>query len=146
MVSHFVDHISAVRPAVLFMDSHASHLSSGVLEKASQENIHLVIFPSHTTHLLQPLNVSIYKALKHAFQEQVKKFMVQHPGEKPTRLDFNSFLTPSYLSAFVPSNIINSFMKTGIFPLNSYVISDESLAPSALTKPDPHHNAVVTGE
>jgi hypothetical protein len=45
------------------MDSHASHVTPQILSKASENGIHLVTFPSHTTHLLQSLDVGVYKPL-----------------------------------------------------------------------------------
>lgn len=134
---HFLKHIPAERPSVLFMDSHASHLSPALLSKAAENDIHLVTFPSHTTHLLQPLDVSVYKSLKSAFREEIYKFMKQNPQERPGRMDFNGLMTPAYLKSFSPSNIIGGFKKTGIFPFNIGVIPDSALAPSETTEEMP---------
>jgi len=45
------------------MDSHVSHITPEILSKTSDNGIHLVTFPSYTTHLLQPLDVGVYRPL-----------------------------------------------------------------------------------
>ena len=51
-------------PVVLFFDGHHSHLSIELLEQAKTWNIHLVCFPAHTSHLLQPMDVGVYGTMK----------------------------------------------------------------------------------
>jgi len=64
----FVPNCGRERPVLLVMDNHDSHISVPVIEKAQAEDIVLVGLPSHTTHLLQPLDVKVYNVainLKH---------------------------------------------------------------------------------
>ncbi|XP_065639898.1 uncharacterized protein LOC136072595 [Hydra vulgaris] len=59
----FMDFIPSERPVILFMDSHASHINMDVILLAKENEIYLFTFPAHTSHLLQPLDVGIYKPL-----------------------------------------------------------------------------------
>ncbi|KAE9523095.1 hypothetical protein AGLY_016501 [Aphis glycines] len=59
----FIDSIPSARPMILFMDSHASHINMDVITLARENQIYLFTFPAHTSHLLQPLNVGVYKPL-----------------------------------------------------------------------------------
>ena len=42
-----------------------------------------MVFPSHTTHLLQHLDVGIWRPLKAALKDQLNKFMTEYPEETP---------------------------------------------------------------
>ncbi|KAJ8890718.1 hypothetical protein PR048_010227 [Dryococelus australis] len=48
---------------------HASHLSPQILKLAAKNEVHIGTFPSHNTHLLQPLDVGLYKPLKNNWKE-----------------------------------------------------------------------------
>jgi hypothetical protein len=61
---HFIECIPPHAPVILFMDSHASHMTPEILSLALVNDIHLVTLPVHTTHLLQPLDVGVYRPLK----------------------------------------------------------------------------------
>ncbi|KAJ4428488.1 hypothetical protein ANN_24525 [Periplaneta americana] len=97
-------------------------------------DVHIVTFPSHTTHLLQPLNVRVYRSLKEAWRKELSKLMVQNPGEKPDKYNFNAFLAVAYHEAFQATTVNNSFSKTGIFPLNRSKVSDEDITLSFVTE------------
>ncbi|CAK1588494.1 unnamed protein product [Parnassius mnemosyne] len=133
---HFEAHIPPARPVLLIMDSHSTHVSQDVIDFATKNGIHLFTFPSHTSHLLQPLDVSVYKSLKNAWAKVLNDYKLQHPTSAPTRLDFCRLLTPAYEHAFQPSIIMNGFRKTGIAPFDRNAISDESIAPSLMQPSD----------
>ena len=51
---------------LLIIDGHGSHISLNVIDTARENNM-LYCLPPHTTHILQPLDVSVYKPLKNHF-------------------------------------------------------------------------------
>lgn len=129
----FNDNIPPVRPVLLIMDSHASHITPRVLAYAKSHQIILFTMPAHTSHLLQPLDVGVFKSLKTVWRAELQDYKVKNPSKVPTRLDFHTFLTPVYEKCFTPSNIRSGFRKAGIFPLNKEVICPEAIAPSTLS-------------
>ncbi|CAK1586867.1 unnamed protein product [Parnassius mnemosyne] len=134
----FSKNIPPARPVLLIMDSHASHVSPNVLAYAQSNNIILFTMPAHTSHILQPLDVGVFRPLKAAWRAELQKHKTQHPSSVPTRFDFHKFLTPAYERSFTPSNIKAGFEKTGIYPLNRTTVRPEAIAPSRLTdKPFP---------
>ena len=56
-------------PVVLFFDGHHSHISLKLIEVVRSNNIHLVCFPPHVTHLIQPLNVSVFGPVKNQWRK-----------------------------------------------------------------------------
>jgi hypothetical protein len=112
-----------LRSVALFMDSHVSHITPEILSKTSDNGIHLVTFPSYTTHLLQPLDVGVYKPLKEGWRREVETFLTEHPGAKPDHYDFNELLRSAYHGAFQSATACNSSAKTVLFPFNRAAIS-----------------------
>jgi hypothetical protein len=86
---HFIEYIPPHRPVVVFMDAHDSHITPEILSKLSDNSLYLVTFSSHTIHLLQPLDVGVYRPLKKCWKKEVEKFLTEHPGAKSDCYDFN---------------------------------------------------------
>jgi len=62
-------------------------------------------FPAHTSHLLQPLNVGIYKPLKLNWATSLNNYMRKNPGDKPNRTKFYTILNPAFIKSFSKKNI-----------------------------------------
>ncbi|GBM06966.1 hypothetical protein AVEN_192783-1 [Araneus ventricosus] len=56
---------SIEKPAVIFIDNHKSRLGIEVIDEAHENGLSIITYPPHTSHKLQPLDVSVafYKAL-----------------------------------------------------------------------------------
>lgn len=121
------------RPVVLLMDSHSSHITPAVIELAKQNHIFLMTFPAHTSHLLQPLDVGVYRSLKAHWSQQLNQRILTQPHDKPGRSNFHELFNPAFLASFTPANIINAFKKAGACPLNYDAIPSEAVAPSKIT-------------
>lgn len=96
----FIDTIPNARPVILFMDSHASHINLDVITLAKENQIYLFTFPAHTSHLLQPLDVGVYKPLKSNWATSLNDYMRENPGDKPNRTTFHSILNPAFIKSF----------------------------------------------
>ena len=64
MVEFFLKSIPPARPVILIQDGHTSHVSIQLIELARANNVHILCLPAHTTHLLQPLDVGVFKSFK----------------------------------------------------------------------------------
>ncbi|KAL3281960.1 hypothetical protein HHI36_005163 [Cryptolaemus montrouzieri] len=103
------------KPVDLFMESHRSHLAHEVLQFASDEQIHIVNYLPHLTHLLQSLDVGIFRPLTQKWREELDQFQVDGPGEKPTRYNFMTMLSRAYTAALDSRAMVrNVFRKTDI--------------------------------
>jgi hypothetical protein len=97
---HFIERIPYHRPVFVFMDSHGSHITPEILSKVSDNGVHLATFPSHTTHLLQPLDAGMYRPLKKGWKREVEKLLTEYSGATPDCCDFNRLLVSAYRGAF----------------------------------------------
>ncbi|KAJ8877606.1 hypothetical protein PR048_022061 [Dryococelus australis] len=132
--NNFIVSIPPARPVILLMNSHASHVSEGVINLAKASEVFILTFPSHTIHLLQLLNVGVYRPFKQAWGKSLSNHTTQSPGQKPKRSDFHRLMKPAFYSAFSPETIISSFRKTGIYPFNPSALTDDAISTSKLTE------------
>ena len=53
---------------LLILHGHKSHFSLEVVEKARRKGVNMITLPSHTSHELQPLDVSCFGPFKTYFK------------------------------------------------------------------------------
>lgn len=63
-------------PVLLLLDNHSSHISLSIFDYCKEHGIILLTIPPHTSHKLQPLDVSFYGPLKSAFNKQCDYHLV----------------------------------------------------------------------
>jgi hypothetical protein len=54
---------------LLFLDGYGSHVTLEVIEQVKDFGLDMITLPSHTSHSLQPLNVSCFKPFKTPFRK-----------------------------------------------------------------------------
>jgi hypothetical protein len=131
------------QPTLLLADGHVSHTNNLRLIEKARENVTLLIFPSHYTHKLQPLDVAVFKSLKWNYDNEVMTWLRAHPGRAVCECDI------AYGKAATVANAASGFEKTGIIPFNSELFSDDDFLASAVTDVDQLTrvpSALVTGE
>lgn len=116
---HFVRHVrcSKEKPAVLFLDNHESHISLEVINKARDSGVFLITFPPHSSHRLQPLDVSVYGPLKTRYNQTCAEYMTSNAGKPITIYNIAELSAKAYIEAFNKANLIKGFEKTGIWSL-----------------------------
>jgi hypothetical protein len=62
------------------MDGHGSHITANVIAFCIEHAIDLLILPPHTSHVLQPLDVSMFSPLKHALAAETDLALRLDPG------------------------------------------------------------------
>ena len=105
----FLKQIPPVRPVLLLQDGHASHISIELIELAKENDIHLLCLPSHTTHILQPLDVGVFKSFKCNFSKACSKYLGKHPGVVVTPDTLASLVAEASLTSFTAVNIMGGF-------------------------------------
>jgi hypothetical protein len=56
---------------LLILDGHGSHVTLEFIEYCHQNKILLLVFPPHSTHTLQPLDVVMFKSLSSGYSTQL---------------------------------------------------------------------------
>ena len=82
-------------PIILLYDGHSTHFSDKINKLASVHNVVILRFPSHSTHLLQPLDVSFFGPFKNILAQILRnKLTGDLSGDKNTldRVNFAGIL------------------------------------------------------
>ncbi len=106
---------------VLIMDGHGSHLSDHFKFYAFKNRIIPFLLPSHSTHLLQPLDVGVFSAMKQHHQNALYD-SIRYGDYTFDRTDFLAAFQEIHNSTMKKGTIIGSFIKTGLFPLDPEVV------------------------
>ncbi len=122
------------RPQILIMNSHSSHETLGLLERAKQENIHILALPPHTTHHLQPLDESVCGPLKRSYNNMAcTQYMSKDPYRIVNKAAWLGLFNEAYEAGVTTRNITIGFRACGIFPLNANALSQDLFLPSTVT-------------
>ncbi|CUA69981.1 hypothetical protein RSOLAG22IIIB_08826 [Rhizoctonia solani] len=120
------------RTRLLLVDGHVSHYTLELLNYAREHNIVLACYPSHTTHVLQGLDVACFARLKQLYSRYAKQ-RENTQGFKVTKSTFLVPFSKAYSETFTPETIRSAFSSTGIHPFNRNIVSAETMAPSLPT-------------
>jgi hypothetical protein len=56
---------------LLILDGHGSHKTTDFMYLCFHHDIHLLYFPPHTSHMLQPLDLSVFSSLKRTYPKEL---------------------------------------------------------------------------
>ena len=60
----FLKCIPPERPVLLLVDGHKAHVTAELIETATANKVLVFCLPAHSSHLLQPLDLSLFEPLK----------------------------------------------------------------------------------
>src|SRR4051794_9493839 len=120
---------AAGHTCVLLLDGHSSHYTLPLLDYAQANNIIILGYPPHCTHVLQGLDVVCFAKMKHEFRCEIHKFEDLHM-KGVTKADFAAVFGNAFLRAFTPETVKAAFKATGVHSFNPDAITEKKLAPS----------------
>jgi len=108
--------IDRTKRHLFICDGHVTNLTIELLKKAQENNVDILAFPSHSTTLLQPLDVLPFQQLKKAWKQAVHEFVQTH--DRISKGDFLQLIRGPLHHAHNPGYIEKAFLQTGIHPLD----------------------------
>jgi hypothetical protein len=128
---------------LLILDGHESHHSDEFEEFCKEHNIVTLCMPPHSSHLLQPLDVSCFSPLKKAYGRQIEDLMRQQITHI-TKEDFIPAFRAAFEVSLTESNIQGGFRGAGLVPFDpERVISTLDLK---LRTPTPQNSCPGTAQ
>jgi DDE superfamily endonuclease len=125
------------RPLLLIFDGHMTHISLAVLELAIANEVHILCLPAHCSHLLQPLDVGVFKSAKDEWRKILKEWYKDSRMKSIDKGQFSKLLAKLY-NRMKPHHATSGFSKCGVFPFDPNAIADDKLAPAAtFDRPEP---------
>jgi hypothetical protein len=103
---------------LLILDGHGSHLTPQFDRICAENDIIPLCMPSHSSHILQPLDVGCFAVLKRAYSRFVSD-LTRVGYNHIDKFDFLDDYQRARLEAFQSNIIQNSFVATGLNPVNA---------------------------
>ncbi len=119
-------------PILLVVDGHGSHVTKEMAKAGLAHNVHLFCLPPHTTHKLQPLDVGCFGLLTRKWLERCEA-VIEATRENILKGDFVREYMNVRKSTMTQEIITAAWKKTGLFPFNAAIFSDDNFAPSNIT-------------
>ncbi|GFS25420.1 tigger transposable element-derived protein 6-like protein [Elysia marginata] len=114
----FISHTKDLeKPVILFVDGHASHISMAIHNVCRNAGIFYYLLPSHASHILQPLDLVHYKALKAAWASSVRKFKQIHGREvRKENFAYIYVFKDAWQASYAKEKVVKSFEASGLSP------------------------------
>jgi hypothetical protein len=108
---------------LLILDGHGSHLTRDFINYCDPHKIPLAIYPPHSTHTLQPLDVVMFSPLAKAYSQELNRQLHQSQGLLVVkRRDFFLVFWAAWSYTMRSELILQSFRATGVWPMDAEVI------------------------
>jgi len=113
---------------LLIMDGHGSHITANVIRYCMEHGIDLLILPPHTSHMLQPLDVTVFSPLKRALATETDAASRLDCGRVP-RVEWTQIYIRAREKALTRANIVSGWKTTGLQPLSPIMVLDKLATP-----------------
>ncbi len=108
-----------------------------------EHRIHIAVYPSHSTHRLQPLDVSLFNPLASYYSTNLSNFIASTHGYIPVgKREFFGLFWPAFQKAFSKKNIDSAWKKAGIWPWNPEAVLN-SIKPDNLNIEQNEHSTLL---
>jgi hypothetical protein len=108
---------------LLIVDGHGSHVTREFIDYCDTKKILLAVFPPHSTHTLQPLDVVMFSPLSKHYTQELNRHLHRSQGLISVKKgDFFPMFWSAWGSTMRPELILKSFQATGVWPMDAEVI------------------------
>ena len=106
----------------MIVDSHDTHEISGLtFKKAIAEKVEIFSLPGHTTHYLQPLDRTIFKPCKTAY-DRICSEHLKDIDNVVSKVTWPGLFQHAFEEAMIPPNALSGFAATGLYPWSTLAI------------------------
>ncbi|XP_018308648.1 uncharacterized protein [Mycetomoellerius zeteki] len=132
---HFFRYVgpSKEKLVLLLLDNHESHLSIEALDYLKENGIIVLSFPHRCSHMLQPLDRSVYGPLKKYVNTACDNWLARNPGKSLSMYHIPEIVKTALPLATTSENIQAGFRASGISPLNENIFLDTEFLGSHVT-------------
>jgi len=133
-VGHFLKFAIKERPLLLVMDGHESHLDPELVRAAQREGVILFCLPIHTSHILKPLDVSFFRALKADVSGVTGDLSAVSQSFLVSKKEYSRVLRDSFQRVENRRLVVAGFRRCGLYPLDPMTIDCSRVMPSGLRR------------
>lgn len=108
---------------LLILDGHGSHVTMDFIKYCDDNKILLAVYPPHSTHTLQPLDVCMFSPLAAAYRDELVSFIERAQClSSITKRDFFNLFHAARTRSFRETTVLKAFEATGLSPFKPDVI------------------------
>lgn len=126
-------------PVILYVDGRSSHLTLPLSKFCFDKQIELISVYPDATHLMQPLDVALFKPLEKAYKDSVMDWCQDHNGEPLNKENFGTVLCKALNRLDLKKIMNNGFQVSGLYPFSADAINYTKLLGSTSEEND-HKN------
>ncbi|XP_031329311.1 tigger transposable element-derived protein 6-like [Photinus pyralis] len=123
--------VSKEDPVLLILDNHCTHSGLKSYNFCRENGIVIVSLPPHTSHRLQPLDVTFFSSLKGAYSQECDQYMKSNHFVQNVVTKIAELFAKAYNRITTTEKGIKGFEVTGIFPLNRNIFGEEEFVNTA---------------
>lgn len=103
---------------ILLLDGHDSHIPTDFMYEYEIHNVKLYYLPSHSSHVLQSLDVSVFSLVKHQYRKEINQIAAYDDTGPVKKIRFIEFYDQARKSALTVSNIKYEWFGADLVPFN----------------------------
>ena len=101
---------------LLILDGHGSHETTDFMYLCYHSNIHLLFLPPHTSHVLQPLDLSVFSPLKRSYRKELAFLLPEYISSVTGKQYMIKCYYKARKEALASKNIQSGWRATGLWP------------------------------
>ena len=105
-------------PRLLLCDGHGSHATTEFMYECFQNHVYLIYLPPHTSHILQPLDLSCFSTVKSQYRTQITALSRLNDSSSIKKQQFISFYQNARTKRLTSNTIQSGFRSAGIVPFD----------------------------
>jgi hypothetical protein len=102
-------------PRLLILDGHGSHETLEFIWECYSNNIHLLFLPPHTSHVLLPLDLSIFSPLKHAYRKRLGALALLNDSTPLGKRNFLDYYKLARIDTLIVTNCKMGWLASGLW-------------------------------
>ena len=120
---------------LLLCDNHGSHTTVSFMYQCYMANVQLVYMPSHSSHILQPLDVGVFSSLKRNYRKEIADLLRFVEITPVQRAQFIKYYSKARAKTLIPRYITTGWSGAGIYPWNPEIVLRSSQVINILVQP-----------
>lgn len=117
-LSPWLDEKNIPKPVLFVVDGHKTHMTYPLSKFCSETWIILYALLPNATHILQPMDVSVFQPLKVEWKKTFRKWQANHHNQCVTRKEFATLLKMAMENGVTLETIQNGFRTCGFYPFD----------------------------
>ncbi|RYN21200.1 hypothetical protein AA0115_g9842 [Alternaria tenuissima] len=135
-----------LRNRLLILDGHGSYDNIDFMWECYQQRIHVLYLPGHSSHILQPLDLSPFGAVKKSYRQQVRALAAISDAAPVRKQHFIGLYYKARQRGLSERVIRAGWRASGIAPYNPELVLQSSQLQTRPATPPPRAQPTYSGE